>query len=221
MRRALRILLGLILIAALVPLVLTPVYRFVDPVSTLMLYERLRGRPVERRRVDLGHVAPVMLRALVTAEDARYCRHHGVDWEAIDIALEEDRDNPRGASTIAMQTVKNLFLWQSRSYVRKVLEVPLALYADLVLGKRRLLEIYLNVAEWGRGTFGIEAAARRHFGLAASDLDARQAALLAAMLPSPLTRDPRRPTGAYATLARTIERRMVSAPADTGCLRPF
>jgi monofunctional biosynthetic peptidoglycan transglycosylase len=197
------------------PLVLTVAYRFVPPVSTLMAYRWLTGEPVRREWVPLTAISPTTIRTVLAAEDSAYCRHAGVDWDAVAEALVEDRDTPRGASTIAMQTMKNLFLWPGRDYVRKALEVPLALWADLVLGKRRLLEIYLNIAEWGPGIYGVEAASRRAFGQPASGLAADQAALLAAALPSPLTRDPRAASGRYLALAVNIAAR--GAP-DTSCV---
>jgi monofunctional biosynthetic peptidoglycan transglycosylase len=124
----------------------------------------------------------------MVAEDARFCTHRGVDFSELRNAIEDadDLSEMRGGSTIAQQTAKNLFLWPGRSVVRKALEFPLALWLDLVLGKRRLMEIYLNIAEWGpNGEFGAEAAARRAFNKPARDLSAREAALLAAILPNP------------------------------------
>lgn len=200
---------------ALLPLVLTPIYRFVPPVSTLMVASWLSGEGADRRWVPLSRIAPILVRTVISSEDSRFCDHGGVDWDAIGEAIDEDRDAPRGASTIAMQTVKNLFLWQSRDYLRKALEVPLAYYANFVLGKRRLIEIYLNIVEWGPGTFGAEAASRRAFGRSAASLNADQAALLAAALPNPRLRDPARPSPRYLTLARTLAAR---GAADTGCL---
>jgi monofunctional biosynthetic peptidoglycan transglycosylase len=117
-----------------------------------------------------------------------------------------------------MQTAKNLFLWRSRSYVRKAVEVPIALYADLIWGKRREMEIYLNVVEWGPGIFGIEAAARHYFGASAKALTARQAALLAASLPNPGVRDPSRPSRLMEALARTVAVRARASGAYTDCL---
>jgi monofunctional biosynthetic peptidoglycan transglycosylase len=136
------------------------------------------------------------------------------------VAEVVDDDAPRGASTITMQTVKNLFLWPSRSYVRKAMEVPLAYYADLVLGKRRVMEIYLNVAEWGPGIFGAEAAARHYFDRAAADLSAGQAALMAAALPNPAERDPAHPSRHMRRIAEIIARRAAAAGDYVGCLAP-
>lgn len=202
-----------------VPFLLVPLYRVVPPVSTLMAAAWLRGGPVERDWVGLGEIAPVLVHSVLVSEDSFFCSHRGVDWSALRLALEEaGPEGGRGASTIAMQTARNLFLWQSRSYIRKALELPLAAYADFVLGKRRLMEIYLNVAEWGPGVFGVEAAARHHFGVPAAKLDAHQAALLAVTLPNPILRDPARPSRQLRALARAIERRAAAAGPYVKCI---
>src|ERR1041384_7762805 len=172
----------------LLPYALAPLYRAIDPVSALMLWRRATGARVERVWVPLTAIAPILPRTVMAAEDARFCVHHGIDFGELRAALEDADDLPemRGGSTIAQQTAKNLFLWPGRSVIRKALEFPLALWLDLVLGKRRLMEIYLNIAEWGpTGAFGAEAGARHAFGKSARDLNAREAALLAAILPNP------------------------------------
>jgi monofunctional biosynthetic peptidoglycan transglycosylase len=133
--------------------------------------------------------------------------------------MDDEDGTSRGASTISMQTAKNLFLWNSRSYVRKGIEIPLALTLDAVWPKRRVLEVYLNVAEWGEGLFGAEAAARRYFGRSAADLTPRQAALLAAALPNPRMRDPRKPQRRHAMLAALVERRAKGAAPWMDCLK--
>jgi monofunctional glycosyltransferase len=209
-------------ILALLVLLLTLVaaYRFVPPVSTLMLGRLLSGQPVERSFVPLERVSPHLIAAVVSSEDARFCEHNGVDWLALqDVIAQADEDGPaRGASTIAMQTAKNLFLWPSRSYLRKGLEIPLALLIDLAWPKRRVLEVYLNIAEWGDGIFGVEAAARRIFGKSAAGLTPREAALLATSLPNPLRRDAAKPGRGHSRLAGTIQRRAGGASAYLGCL---
>lgn len=203
-----------------VPLVLVPVYRFVPPVSTLMLFEWVTGGKVDRRWTPLDAVSPVLAASVIMAEDGKYCAHGGVDWAELGKVLDGPSSPSRGASTIAMQTVKNLFLWSSRSYVRKAVEMPLALYADLVWGKWREMEIYLNVAEWGPGVFGVEAAAQRYFGVSAKNLSASQAALLVAALPNPLARDPGKPSAALKARARTIAARARASGAYIDCLYP-
>jgi monofunctional biosynthetic peptidoglycan transglycosylase len=196
-------------------------YRAVTPVSTLMLGRRLAGRPVMREAVPLEAIAPALPLAVIVSEDARFCRHKGVDWGALRTVLDEaDEDGPsRGASTIAMQTAKNLFLWPSRSYLRKGLEIPIALYLDLIWPKRRLIEVYLNIAEWGDGVFGAEAAARRYFGKRARDLDRREAALLATALPNPLARNPARPSSRHLALAGRLSARLDRVASLADCLR--
>ena len=153
----------------------------------------------------------------MVAEDARFCTHRGVDFGELRDAIEDadDLSEMRGGSTIAQQTAKNLFLWPGRSVVRKALEFPLALWLDLVLGKRRLMEIYLNIAEWGpNGEFGAEAGARHAFGKSARDLTAREAALLAAILPNPVRRSAAKPGAGGAPAGRDL--RGAGAPVRPG-----
>lgn len=204
-----------IAILVAIPLVLTPLYRVVAPVSTLMIWRGVTGHEVTRDWVTLDEISPNLIRAVIASEDNFYCTHHGVDWGAVKEVIETGAD--RGASTIAMQVARNLFLWQSRSYVRKALEVPLAIYADLVLGKRRLMEVYLNIAEWGPGIYGVEAAAEYHFGVHAAQLTMGQAALLAVTLPNPATRDPAHPSANLQSVANTIVARVNMGP-DFSCL---
>jgi monofunctional biosynthetic peptidoglycan transglycosylase len=205
----------------LIPAILVPVYRFVSPVSTLMAFEFVsRGGAVERTWVPFGKIAPTLVASVVMAEDGKFCSHHGVDWGELSKVLDRSDDHPRGASTLAMQTAKNLFLWPSRSYLRKAVEMPIALYADLLWGKQREMEIYLNVVEWGPGIFGAEAAARHYFKRGADSLTAAQSALLAAALPNPAVRDPAHPTPGLHGLARTIAARARIAGAYIDCLYP-
>jgi monofunctional biosynthetic peptidoglycan transglycosylase len=187
----------------LVPYVLAPFYRFGHPVSTLMLERRLTGARVERIWLPLDAVSPAVPAAVIAAEDAHFCTHHGIDWGEVREALAdaEEGGRLRGGSTITQQVAKNLFLWQGRSFIRKALEAPLALWIDLVLPKRRILEIYLNIAAWGpTGEFGIEAGARRAFGKSARALTAQEAALMAAILPNPIRRSASRPRPAVQRL---------------------
>jgi monofunctional biosynthetic peptidoglycan transglycosylase len=204
------------------PYLLTLAYLFVRPVSTPMLWRWLTFQRVERHYVPLARMSPALALAVIVAEDARFCRHHGIDLREIREAIEDadDLSEVRGGSTITQQTAKNLFLWSGRSYVRKALEVPLALWIDLVLPKRRILEIYLNVAEWGpRGEFGAEAGARRAFGKLARRLSAGEAALLAAVLPNPARRDARRPGPGLRRLAGIHAARARASPELDDCVR--
>ena len=161
----------------LLPYVFTLLYLFVRPVSTPMVYRWMTGARVVRTFVPLDDIAPVLPLTVIASEDARFCRHRGIDWKEVAGAIEtaDEFGDIRGASTITQQTAKNLFLWHGRSYLRKALEIPLALWIDLVLPKRRIMEIYLNIAEWGpNGEFGAEAGARRAFGISASELSAQR-----------------------------------------------
>ncbi|MBN9062851.1 MAG: monofunctional biosynthetic peptidoglycan transglycosylase [Rhizobiales bacterium] len=219
MRRLTRWAVRLALLAVAIPFLLTLLYAVVPPVSTLMLARWLTFQEVDRRWVRLRDMAPSAPVAVMTAEDARFCLHHGVDWDALREVLDDEDEPSRGASTITQQTVKNLFLWGGRSYIRKAIEIPMAVAFDAVLPKRRILEIYLNIAEWGDGIFGIEAAARAHFNKSSKTLTTREAAALAAALPSPLTRDPARPRGGHRVVMDAVLRRMATENLDVACLK--
>jgi len=215
-----RLALALVLALALIPMALTTLYIVIRPVSTLMIYERVAVGPVEHKWVRFEDISRSLVASVIMAEDGKYCAHKGVDWVELNKALDDIDGRPRGASTIAMQTVKNLFLWSSRSYVRKTIEIPLALYADKILGKRRLMEIYLNIAEFGPGIFGVAAAARHYFGRSAAELSRRQSALLTASLPNPAARDPADPDPGLEARARAIEQQADIAGAYIVCLNP-
>jgi monofunctional biosynthetic peptidoglycan transglycosylase len=194
--RVARILLLVLLAALLVPYLITPLYRIGHPVSTLMAWRWLKGAPVMRQWIDLRAMSPYLPRSVVAAEDARFCSHHGVDWDALREVVDdaEDGEVTRGGSTITQQVAKNLFLWPGRSFVRKALELPLSLWIDFVLPKQRILEIYLNIAELGpSGQFGAEAGSLYAFGHSAANLSPREAALLASILPNPVKRSARNP----------------------------
>ncbi len=214
---------GFALLALLaLPYILTPFYAAGEPVSTVMLWRRMTGERVKRVYVPLARVSPSLPLAVVVAEDGRFCTHHGIDLAGIRDAIDQadDLDDMRGGSTLTQQVAKNLFLWPGRSYLRKLLEFPLALWIDFVLPKRRIMEIYLNIAEWGpNGEFGVEASARRAFGRPARDLSHYQAALLAAMLPNPHERDARRPGAVLRRLAGLYVARSEQAPYEAACLR--
>ena len=171
--RPLRAVARVLLVLLALPYAIAPFYSFGQPVSTVMIWRRMTGERVERIYVPLSRISPNLARAVIVAEDGRFCSHYGVDFAEIQDAIQEadSLGDLRGGSTITQQVAKNLFLWPGRSYVRKALEFPLALWIDLVLSKRRILEIYLNIAEWGpNGEFGVEAGARRAFGRPAGRL---------------------------------------------------
>jgi monofunctional biosynthetic peptidoglycan transglycosylase len=212
----------LILVAVLlVPYLLAPLYRAGHPVSALMAWRYLTGAPVSRQWIDFSAISPALPRSVVAAEDAKFCSHHGIDWDALRDVIDDadDGEVTRGGSTITQQVAKNLFLWPGRSVVRKALELPLALWIDLVLSKQRILELYLNIAELGpSGQFGAEAGSAYAFGRPASALGPREAALLAAILPNPVRRSARNPGPGVRRLAGTYMAR-AQAPALQRCWR--
>src|ERR1700724_2265705 len=196
MRQGIRILVLIVLAVLLLPYLLAPLYRIGHPVSTLMAWRWLTGAPVSRQWLDFAAISPLLPRSVVASEDAKFCSHHGIDWDALRDVIDdaEDGEVARGGSTITQQGAKNLFLWPGRSVVRKALEFPLALWIDLVLPKPRILEIYLNIAELGpQGQFGVEAGSAYAFGKSAANLSPREAALLASILPNPVKRSARTP----------------------------
>lgn len=192
-RWVLRVVTGLVLVVI--------ACRFVEPpVTSLMVIRAVETRSLRgaRQRVPLRAVSPALLRAVIAAEDGRFPVHHGVDWGALERAREYNERwkgrRLRGAGTITMQCARTVFLWPGRSYVRKALEIGLAYALELAWGKRRILEVYVNSVEWGDRVYGVEAAARRYFGVPAARLDAQQSALLAAVLPNPRRWSPAAPT---------------------------
>ena len=222
MRRLVRNLIILALAVLLIPYVIALLYRFVDPVSTPMLWRWATGKRAVRIVVPLNHIAPSLRLAVIIAEDGSFCRNRGIDLGAIREAMQQSDElgEARGASTITQQTAKNLFLWEGRSFIRKTLEFPLALWLNLVLPKRRVLEIYLNIAEWGpNGEFGAEAAARWAFGKSARDLTPPEAAELAAILPNPVRRSARIPSVLVRRLAALYERRSLEFSGLDACVR--
>ncbi|HTI67992.1 MAG TPA: monofunctional biosynthetic peptidoglycan transglycosylase [Caulobacteraceae bacterium] len=179
-----------LLVAVLIPILSAATYRFVPPPVTYLMIERLaQGYGLHKRWRPLSAISPALPQAVIAAEDAKFCEHHGFDIDAIRQAMRANQRRPnqvRGGSTISQQTAKNVFLWNGRSYLRKGLEAYFTLLIEALWGKRRILEVYLNVAEWGPGTYGAEAAAQRYFKVSAAKLNREQAARLAAILPSPL-----------------------------------
>ena len=189
------------------------IYRFVPPPTTAtILSEGLRLGGVERVWVPIDDVAPVVARSIVAAEDANFCLHWGFDMAQLRLAISEGAD--RGASTLSQQTVKNVWLWQGRSWPRKALEAAMTPFVEALWTKRRIVEVYLNVAEFDTGVFGIEAAAQHHFGVSAADLTARQASLLAAVLPNPKERQAVKPSTFVDRRARAIADGAATIRAD-------
>lgn len=191
---------GVVLLWSLAALTLLAA-RWIDPPTTAVHMQRhlqawIHGTPYHERYkfIPLSQISPDLQHAVVAAEDARFYQHHGFDWHEVEIAAEEDLEGgrSRGASTITQQLVKNLFFGTGRSVLRKGAEFTLVPVAELVLGKRRILEIYLNVVEWGPGIYGAESACRYYDGTAARNIGREQSARLAAILPAPLRRRPER-----------------------------
>lgn len=207
--------------AALVCVLIIAYTAVAPPASATMLWRLLQGQGLDYRWTSIDTLPSSLQLAVIVSEDSRFCDHNGVDWGALgsvwDDVLSGD-GKPRGASTIPMQTVKNLFLWPWRSYVRKAVELPLAYAIDTVWPKRRIIEIYLNIAEWGPGIYGAEAAARAYFGRSADKLTSRQSALLAAALPNPAKRNPGKPNRYLHRKANTVAARMRGAGGLLACL---
>lgn len=192
--------------------------RFVAPPITPLMVRNAFSYGIAREWVDLDQISPALVRAIVASEDARFFEHHGIDWPAVERAraynARHGHEPRRGGSTITMQCARNVFLWHGKSWVRKALEAGLAYAIEIFWGKRRILEVYLNVIEWGPGVYGAEAAARVNFRTTAAQLDARQAALLTAALPNPIRWRPSLPTRYLLARAALIQRRAASVSLD-------
>lgn len=209
-------------LAALAPALLVAVYRIVPPpVTSLMLLRAAQGEDMRQDWVPLTRIAPTLGRAVIASEDQKFCRHSGFDWQSLNESWEDWRAgrHARGASTLTMQTAKNLFLWPGRSVIRKGAEAYIALWIELLWPKARILEVYLNIAEWGPGIYGAEAASRQFFAKSAANLNAEEAARLAAVLPNPRRFSAGSPSGYTLERAAIIRLKMSAIPvADArGC----
>ncbi len=221
LRRIVGIVLLVVAVLIAVPLVLVPVYAFVNPPSVPILVRYLTGQPVEQVWRPIDDISDRLKASVVLSEDGGFCRHPGVEFSALRDEIEKmlAGEEARGASTITMQVARNLFLWNDRSMLRKVLEIPLALYIDLILPKRRIMEIYLNIAEWGpNGQFGVEAGAMAAFGAHAEAMSWERAALLTTALPNPRLRLPGRPSAGLLRVAAIVETRARAYADRAGCL---
>lgn len=220
-----RVLMILFVIVVVAPIALTAVYRFLPPPITLLMVERMvEGQGVHKSWRPLSRISPALAESVIAAEDARFCSHHGFDFAAMRAAAAHNARNPgavRGGSTLSQQTAKNVFLWPARSYVRKGLEAYFTVLIEALWGKRRILEVYLNVVEWGPGVYGAQAAAQRYFDRDASDLTAVEASRLAAILPDPLKWKAVRPGRYVIRRSRRIDAAAVTVRDDglTACLR--
>jgi len=210
------------LVALLAPPVLLLAYRFLPPpITPLMLIRLGEGEGLDKQWQPLARIAPALPEAVVAAEDNRFCAHWGFDWPELEgqIGALLAGERARGASTITMQTAKNLFLWPERSLLRKLLEAALTPQIALLWPKRRVIEVYLNIVEFGPGIYGAEAAARSYFGKPAAALSRREAALLAAVLPHPRASSPARPSAYLEDRARTIQTRVDQLGPMLDCVR--
>lgn len=209
LRRFLFFLFGGILFLWLAGLLL---FRFFSPplTATMLISAFENNRWIKHDTVSIKKISPYLQRAVIASEDGRFCMHHGIDFEAVQDAVEDyqEKGRLRGASTISMQVARNVFLWTGGGAARKALEAPLALSLDAAWSKRHILEIYLNIAEWGPGIFGAEAAAQYYFHKPAAALSAFEAARLAAILPNPIRWSAARPTPYIFGRAITIQTRM-------------
>jgi monofunctional glycosyltransferase len=205
------------------PIVMTLVYGIIPPpVSNLQIMRLFTGNGLHKQWMRLDDMSPNLARAVLSSEDARFCFHHGVDWvefqDAVGEAFDDQEGPSRGASTVSMQTAKNMFLWDGHSIIRKIMEVPLAYWMDLIWTKHRMLEVYLNVVEWAPGVYGAEAASQLHFKKSASQLTRREAALLAAVLPNPIKRSAGKPSRRVKAIAARIQFRMAGMDAYLACI---
>ena len=221
-RRWPRLLLRIFILWLIAPYVLTVVYLVVPPPSTLMLARWATAQSAQRHWIPLSQMSPSLIGAVLTSEDSAFCSHYGLDMNQIERSLKRAHksDRPvRATSTITQQTVKNLFFWPGRSWIRKALEVPLSLWMELLWSKKRILETYLNIAQWGKSVYGVEAASRVHFGIPARNISAYQAATLATSLPNPIKRVAGVPGPGQKFLTAQLLGRMKKAGADTSCVR--
>jgi monofunctional biosynthetic peptidoglycan transglycosylase len=207
--------LGVLVFGLIGPVAVVAIYRVVPPPMTWLMVERMfQGHGFDRRWVPLDRISPQLVRSVIGAEDARFCEHHGFDWNAIHKAMEHNADGKklRGGSTISQQTAKNIFLWPGRDWVRKGLEAWFTVLIETIWGKPRIMEVYLNSIEWGPGVYGAEAAAQANFHVSAAKLSPAQAARLAAIIPKPLSWKAARP-GPY------IQKRGGHIAAAAGTIR--
>lgn len=224
-RKIFRIVFRIVLTFFIGSIALVLLYRFVDPPLTpLMMIRPLEGLGsgelvgVSKEWIDIDEVDTDLLKSVIASEDARFFEHGGIDWKAVEAAQEYNEkhkgEKVRGASTITMQCARNIFLWQDRNYIRKGLEAYFTYLIEFFWGKERILEVYINMIEWGDGIYGVEAAAQAYFGTSARTLTPQQAALLVAVLPNPRKWNPATPTGYINKRASTIRARARAATLD-------
>lgn len=221
MKRLFEIFIAISIAYSIIMVLLSFVYMVVPPVSTLMIGRVITWQNFSYKPVRLKRISPALVRMVIRAEDSGFCSHHGIDWSSLSQSIEDaatDDGPARGASTIPMQVTKNLFLWPQHSYIRKAIEIPFAMFLNTIWSKKRMIEVYLSVAEWGKGIYGAEAAAQAYFKKHASELTQEESALLAAALPSPLRRNPAHPSS-YHQRRANILLRSLNEELDMSCLR--
>jgi monofunctional biosynthetic peptidoglycan transglycosylase len=220
-----RFLLGVLAVLAIGPPLWVVIYRITPPPITILMVERMiQGRGLDKSWRPLSQISPSLAQAVIGAEDARFCEHHGFDFKAMEAAAAHNARHPgkiRGGSTISQQTAKNVFLWPGRSYVRKAAEAYFTVLIEALWGKRHILETYLNVVEWGPGVYGAQAASQSYFGHDADQLTPEEAARLAAILPDPLKWKAVHPGRYVARRTRHITAAAATVRQDglTQCLR--
>jgi monofunctional biosynthetic peptidoglycan transglycosylase len=211
LRRIGRWIVRLVALFVALSVAMTAIYETVPPpITWLMVLRVLEGQGLHKDWEPIESISPELVRAVIAAEDTRFCEHRGFDWVELGKAIEDWRrgDELRGASTISNQTARNVFLWKSRNFLRKGLEGYFTLLIEFMWRKERIIEVYLNVAEWGPGIFGAEAAAQHYFGKPAAELSRREASLMAAVLPNPIEWSPANPGGYTLDYAARIRTRM-------------
>jgi len=227
LRRIGRLAAGLVSAFLILSLALVMLYRQLPPPATPLMLLRLgEGYGMRKSWRPLDQVSPALIRAVIASEDQRFCLHHGFDWNAIENAWEQYQSGDGGvlgASTISMQTAKNVFLWPARDWLRKAFEAYFTALIELTWSKRRIIEVYLNVAEWGAGIYSAEAAAEHYFHKPAARLGASEAARLAAVLPDPLDRSASRPDEEVIERSAFVLRQMPNLPVSSPlpCGEPF
>ena len=209
------------LVFLLLPYGLSIIYPIMQPPSTLMVWDWLRFQRTTRDWVPLSDISPNLINAVVIAEDDMFCTHHGINLRQMHKSIKqaEARNRPiKATSTITQQLAKNLFLWHGRSWLRKMLEVPLALWLELLWSKKEILETYLNVIEWDTHVYGAEAAAQHYFKISAKNLSTSQAALMATTLPNPERRSAANPTDMQLFTATNVANRILRDAPDLSCI---
>ena len=205
----------------ILPYFLVLIYSFIPPISLPVIGKAITFQEVHWKWRSIDNISPNLARAIISAEDGKFCKHDGVDWEALQKTIKKAEKKgklTKGASTIPMQTAKNLFLWYLPKIVRKPLEIPLAMWIDFVWSKQRVIEVYMNIAQFGEGVYGAEAAAQHYYGKSAKNLTSAESARLASILPNPIKRSPVKPSKYVRKYSGSIKARAAVSGEYTGCI---